>query len=174
MTQILANQQGIAGELTSVVAAINALTAAIKAGDAAEITRLDKIIALLTPPLHFRILIGGKPAMALNIVHDADHETLSIQPMKPDGTPDTLPASVVVTWAVVTDPSATPPSFSLTPNPDNQTAVLKQLGQAVSGCVISATATLPNAAGPETETAMFNIVATADTFSIVFGPETTN
>lgn len=157
--------------LTAIAVAINNLTTAVAGTNA----RLDKIIALLTPRTTFGILIGGKPAMALNIVHDADHETLSIQPHDANGNPVALDPSVVVTWASVTDPSTTPPSFSLTPNADNQTAVLKQLGQVVAGCVISATATLPGETAPETEQATFNIIAAgASSFAIVFGAEAPN
>jgi hypothetical protein len=173
LKQIQATQQTMQGGLSNVITAINKLSGQIQADQAQTNATLARIVALLMPHDKFRILIGGK-AMPIAVVHDADHETVSIQPLLPNGNPDPagLAAGVVVTWATVTDPSSTPPSFSLTPNPDNQTAILKQLGQDVSGCVISATADL--GAGPETEQATFNIVKQADTFVIEFGSETAN
>lgn len=138
--------------------------------------QLGQLIKLLTPPNTFRILIGGKPAMAINIVHDADHETLSIQEVDSAGQPaGPLDPSVVVTWAIVTDPNAPNASVTLTPNADNQTCQMTQNGMLATGVVISATAQLPGQSAPETEQATFNVVAGPGTsFVIEVGSESAN
>lgn len=177
-----------------IIDAINRLTAVVSVfatqvhGDLGTIhtdlgnieAQLAQLVTLMTPPpvaTKLQMLIGGQKIMGIAIVHDADHETLSVLPTDDAGQPTgPLDPTIVVTWAIVTDPSATPPSVSLTPNTtDHQTAVLMQLGQLVTGVVISASATLPPATTATTVTETFNVVAgPASTFAIEVSAETHN
>ena len=180
----LADLQVKANALASVISQITIEVGPLNNNDASIQRAVDQanvslaaIIAALAPlnQHHFVILVDGQVQFGFNTVNDLGQETLTIQEVDPAGQPmGPLQPSTRVVWAIASDPNSTP-SVTLTPQPDGQTCIMHQTGQLASEIVISATAQLPGAPGPEVEQALFRITAGAGkTFHIRQGPERPN